>query len=406
MKRKINGIQTLKRVCLLFVVFLLIMVAFNQYQYELYTRNFNRKIDSLINYIVEKYPETNQVDILNIITSESDYLNTLRDYGIDIDKDSLVPINDDYYVQFFVSNLILVSVFFALMMLVLTRYDKGRREEIEKITQTIEQINQHNYDLQIDDNREDELSILKNEITKTTVMLREIADNSLKDKLSLKTSLADISHQIRTPLTSVTVMLENLYDNADMEQTARLSLIRKTKQEMATINQLIESLLILSKLDSNTLSFKNENVKVLSLITTAIERVDIAAELKNVNIEIMGPNDITLNIDKKWQVEAMTNILKNGIEHSHEGSTININFSENKLFTRIDIQDHGLGIDQDDLPHIFKRFYKGKNYSKNSIGIGLALSKSLIEDNGGSISVSSQLNKGTLFSIKYYSMSD
>lgn len=406
MKRKINGIQTLKRVCLLFVVFLLIMVAFNQYQYELYTRNFNRKIDSLINYIVEKYPETNQVDILNIITSESDYLNTLRDYGIDIDKDSLVPINDDYYVQFFVSNLILVSVFFALMMLVLTRYDKGRREEIEKITQTIEQINQHNYDLQIDDNREDELSILKNEITKTTVMLREIADNSLKDKLSLKTSLADISHQIRTPLTSVTVMLENLYDNADMEQTARLSLIRKTKQEMATINQLIESLLILSKLDSNTLSFKNENVKVLSLITTAIERVDIAAELKNVNIEIMGPNDITLNIDKKWQVEAMTNILKNGIEHSHEGSTININFSQNKLFTRIDIQDHGLGIDQDDLPHIFKRFYKGKNYSKNSIGIGLALSKSLIEDNGGSISVSSQLNKGTLFSIKYYSMSD
>ncbi|NLC41418.1 MAG: HAMP domain-containing histidine kinase [Erysipelothrix sp.] len=406
MKRKINGIQTLKRVCLLFVVFLLIMVAFNQYQYELYTRNFNRKIDSLISYIVEKYPETNQVDILNIITSESDYLNTLRDYGIDIDKDSLVPINDDYYVQFFVSNLILVSVFFALMMLVLTRYDKGRREEIEKITQTIEQINQHNYDLQIDDNREDELSILKNEITKTTVMLREIADNSLKDKLSLKTSLADISHQIRTPLTSVTVMLENLYDNADMEQTARLSLIRKTKQEMATINQLIESLLILSKLDSNTLSFKNENVKVLSLITTAIERVDIAAELKNVNIEIMGPNDITLNIDKKWQVEAMTNILKNGIEHSHEGSTININFSENKLFTRIDIQDHGLGIDQDDLPHIFKRFYKGKNYSKNSIGIGLALSKSLIEDNGGSISVSSQLNKGTLFSIKYYFMSD
>lgn len=406
MKRKINGIQTLKRVCLLFVVFLLIMVAFNQYQYELYTRNFNRKIDSLINYIVEKYPETNQVDILNIITSESDYLNTLRDYGIDIDKDSLVPINDDYYVQFFVSNLILVSVFFALMMLVLTRYDKGRREEIEKITQTIEQINQHNYDLQIDDNREDELSILKNEITKTTVMLREIADNSLKDKLSLKTSLADISHQIRTPLTSVTVMLENLYDNADMGQTARLSLIRKTKQEMATINQLIESLLILSKLDSNTLSFKNENVKVLSLITTAIERVDIAAELKNVNIEIMGPNDITLNIDKKWQVEAMTNILKNGIEHSHEGSTININFSQNKLFTRIDIQDHGLGIDQDDLPHIFKRFYKGKNYSKNSIGIGLALSKSLIEDNGGSISVSSQLNKGTLFSIKYYSMSD
>lgn len=406
MKRKINGIQTLKRVCLLFVVFLLIMVAFNQYQYELYTRNFNRKIDSLISYIVEKYPETNQVDILNIITSESDYLNTLRDYGIDIDKDSLVPINDDYYVQFFVSNLILVSVFFALMMLVLTRYDKGRREEIEKITQTIEQINQHNYDLQIDDNREDELSILKNEITKTTVMLREIADNSVKDKLSLKTSLADISHQIRTPLTSITVMLENLYDNADMEQTARLSLIRKTKQEMATINQLIESLLILSKLDSNTLSFKNENVKVLSLITTAIERVDIAAELKNVNIEIMGPNDITLNIDKKWQVEAMTNILKNGIEHSHEGSTININFSQNKLFTKIDIQDHGLGIDQDDLPHIFKRFYKGKNYSKNSIGIGLALSKSLIEDNGGSISVSSQLNKGTLFSIKYYFMSD
>lgn len=402
MKTKVSGNQTIKRLFILFVVFLLAMTILNRYQYRTYTRSFNEKIDQIIAYVIEEYPDTSRNDIIDILYNDLDNVNILRDFGIDIEKDSLVEINDNYHSQFVVINWVVIIIFMGLVLLILFYHLISNKKEIRKITKTIEQINQHNYDLQVDDNSEDELSILNNEITKTTVMLREMADVSLKDKLSLKTSIADISHQLRTPLASMTVMLESLADNSDMEVSERQSLIRKTKQELLNINQLVEALLTLSKLDTNTLTFNITNVNVLELIQDALNRVEILAELHNVSFEVNGASDLDILCDKKWQTEAIANVVKNSIEHSTTDSIIKISFSQNKFYTKIEIQDSGFGIDPSDLPHIFKRFYKGKNDSKNSIGIGLALSKSIIEENSGSIAVDSKLNMGTLFTIKYY----
>lgn len=124
--------------------------------------------------------------------------------------------------------------------------------------------------------------------------------------------------------------------------------------------------------------------------------------MKNIKINLNGNKEIKVKCDFKWQVEAITNILKNCIEHSNTNSKISINYEENKIYSKIEIKDEGVGIDKEDLPHIFERFYKGKNSSSDSIGIGLALAKSIIEKNNGYISVNSKLNEGSIFTIKYF----
>ena len=168
------------------------------------------------------------------------------------------------------------------------------------------------------------------------------------------------------------------------------------------LNFLVNSLLKLARFDANTITFKEENFLVDNLLNEVIKNVNMLADLKN--IKIIKNNNINnkLKGDFKWQVEAITNIIKNCIEHSKDNSFIEINHDENKLYTRIIIKDQGVGISKNDLKHIFERFYKGKNSSCDSVGIGLALSKSIIEKDNGSISVKSSSKIGTVFTIKYF----
>ena len=151
-------------------------------------------------------------------------------------------------------------------------------------------------------------------------------------------------------------------------------------------------------LDSDLAKLCNAETK---RINEAVKNVSMLSELKNIEIIVSGDDSIKTICDLKWQVEAITNILKNCIEHSYENRKIYINYNQNNMYTELKIEDNGTGIDAKDLPHIFERFYKGKNSSSDSVGIGLALSKSIIESNNGYIQVDSKLNKGTTFIIKY-----
>ena len=206
-----------------------------------------------------------------------------------------------------------------------------------------------------------------------------MAENSKQDKINLKDSLSDISHQLKTPLTSVTVMIDNILENPNMDEKIKTQFIKDIKREIININFLIDSLLKLSKLDANSIHFINKEEPVKEIIEESIKNVEILCDLKNVKINCTGDENIKIICDKKWGIEAITNILKTGIEHSNENSKIDINFEKNKIYTKIEIKDYGIGIDEKDLPHIFERFYKGKNSSSDSVGIGLALSKSIIE---------------------------
>ncbi len=273
--------------------------------------------------------------------------------------------------------------------------------EVNKIIKLIEDINHKNYELKLDDLSEDKISILKQEIYKTTVMLREQADNSLKDKISLKESLQDISHQLKTPLTSITIMLDNMIDNPDMDNIVRDKFIRQIKREVLNITFLVQSILTLSKFESNTISFIEEDNNIKDIIDMAISNVANLCDLKDIKIIFKGKNS-KIYCDFRWQVEAITNILKNAIEYSDKGSKIIIEGMINNLYYEIKIRDYGKGMDKEDVDNIFKRFYKGKMSSGDSVGIGLSLSKKIIEKDNGMISVDSTKGEGTTFIIKYF----
>ena len=187
-----------------------------------------------------------------------------------------------------------------------------------------------------------------------------------------------------------------------MDVNTRHEFISDIRREIVNINFLVQALLKLSKFDANAVEFIEKEVKLSKIIDSAIKNVMPLCDLQKVEINIEVNESDTLLCDEKWQVEAISNILKNSVEYSNSGGTILVRAQKYKLYTQIDIKDNGKGIEKEEIPHIFERFYKGKNSSKNSIGIGLALSKTIIEKNNGNISVESKVGEGTRFVIKYF----
>ena len=403
MKNKIELKKALIRSILAMTLISIIFGLFQYYQYKTYTNNFNNKIGQIISKIKKEYPEIYNNELMQIINSKENIdIDLFKNYGIDLDKDALVLENDKYFNKFLVLNLILLITLALVILIIFMKYNHSKDKKLNEITKYIEEINNKNYKLDIDDNTEDELSILKNEVYKTTVMLKEVAENSVKDKANLKDSLSDISHQLKTPLTSITIMIDNILDNPEMDKETRTEFVKDIKREIVNINFLVNSILKLSKLDANSVKFINKEISLQEIVNESIKNVSVLCDLKNVEIIQKPFKSIKIDCDLKWQVEAITNILKNCIEHSKENSKIDISYEENKLYSKIEIKDYGEGIEKEDLPHVFERFYKGKNSSNESIGIGLALAKSIIESNNGYIDVESEINNGTMFKIKYF----
>ena len=384
------------------LVFTIAISIINYIQYRNYTKNVNIVINEIVNNIQEQYPDVDINKIISMLNDENvSNENVLSQYGIDISKDSAILTNDLLYRNNVIMNLSIILIFSIIIIIVFVLYNKRQKNKIKEITNYIEQINNKNYALDIQDNNEDELSVLKNELYKITVMLKEQAENSAKDKINLKNSLEDISHQLKTPLTSITIMLDNILDSPDMDLQTRNEFIKDIYREIANIKFLVQNLLILSKFDANTITFNEKEEKLEDIIEEAKQNVASICDLKNIQILVEGKEDAKTTCDLKWQVEALTNILKNCAEHSNNNTKINVLYSENNMYSEIVIKDEGSGIDQKDLKHIFERFYKGENSDKDSIGIGLSLAKTIIEKDNGFITVDSELGKGTTFNIKY-----
>lgn len=385
---------------LISIILISIFVIINIHQYHTYTYNYNLKLDQIITTLKNNYPDITDEEILNILNSDNTS-SYMKQYGYDLNINNYLKINKDKYTFYLIINIIYLSLSF-IFILILIIYNKNKtNKEIENIRKLISDINDKKYYLHLDESNEDIFSQLKTEIYKTTIVLKELAENSIKDKKELKKSLEDISHQLKTPLTSILVNLDNIIDDPDMDEELRNDFINDIKREVMNINFLVQNILKLSKLDSNTITFNKSNTKLIDIINNSIKNINTLCDLKNININIKGNKNSNLYCDSRWQIEAITNILKNCIEHSNNNSNINIKYDENKVYSLIEIQDNGCGISSKDLPHIFERFYKGENSSNESVGIGLALSKSIIEEDNGSIIVKSNKN-GSTFTIKYY----
>ena len=402
MKNKIELKKMCITSCIVIIIFLITFSILIYKQYKTYTYNFNQKIAGIIDNVLEKYPDIEKREIVEILNS-SDKTNNeiLREYGIELDKDSVILENNTDFQKFIIIDVSTLIVFILILSIIVFKYNHSESKKINEITKYIEEINRGNYKLNIEENTEDELSILKNELYKITIKLKEVAENSQKDKTTLKDSLSDISHQIKTPITSILIMLDNILSDENTPEDIKKDFIKDIKREIVNIKFLVESILKLSKIDSNSIKFIKKEVFIKDIINEAVKNVSMLSELKNIEIIVLGDDSIKTICDLKWQVEAITNILKNCIEHSYENRKIYINYNQNNMYTELKIEDNGTGIDAKDLPHIFERFYKGKNSSSDSVGIGLALSKSIIESNNGYIQVDSELNKGTTFIIKY-----
>ena len=374
------------------------------YEYKTYTKNFNNKISAIVTLVKDKYPEITDKEIIEIINSNKQSDDSLfLKYGIDIDNKAVLLENDKSYHTFLIINMSFLIIIIASLCILYFRYNYKRKNDIKDIIKYIEQINRRNYELEIDTISEDELSILKNEIYKTAVMLKEAALNSNKDKLNLKKSLEDISHKLKTPLTSILVLLDNLIDEPDMDSSIRNDFIIDIKRNVININFLVQALLKLSKFDANTVHFIKKENDLEMIVGEAIKNVSTLCDLRNINVKLNTLENAKVECDAKWQIEAITNIIKNAIEHSKDNSSIIINIDNNRVYSKIEVIDFGDGISKRDIKHIFERFYKGENATSNSIGIGLALAKTIIEEDKGSIAVESN-ESNTKFTIKYFKL--
>ncbi|HEX3025670.1 MAG TPA: HAMP domain-containing sensor histidine kinase [Clostridia bacterium] len=297
-------------------------------------------------------------------------------------------------------ELAFTGLFCAAFLFLEIRSRIHTRRGLNSLTEYLRRIHKGKDSLDLRDNGEGSFSILKNEIYKITVMLREQAETLKRDKTALADSIADISHQIKTPLTSLFV-LEDLL-TSDPPEDARREFLIRLRQQLERIQWLISSLLKLSRLDAGAVELKRDRVLFEDLMKKAAEPLEIPADIKNQRIQVSGSPSAGFTGDLGWSAEAVSNILKNCLEHTPEGGEIQVKFEENTLFSALTITDNGEGVAPEDLPHIFSRFYRGKNASENSVGIGLAIAKAVIQAQGGEITAGSETGRGTTFEIKIY----
>lgn len=400
LKRK-TLIKVLLTNIVIVLLFIIIFVVVIKMQNKVYSKIVNEKINDIINNVMEKYPEVKEEDILKIINNRDDSSeNILEKYGYDDELSYIKELRENINKNL-INTAVLIGIFGIASLSIFMRYVLIQEKELKEINEYIKEVNNKNYSLKIEDNKDGELSRLRNELYKTTVILREAAENSEEEKEKLGIAIADISHQLKTPLTSIRIMLDNISDNPDMLQEIREDFIQDISKQVEHMSSLVISLLKIAKFDAGTIKMENEEIDAKKLIDSVINNLAILIEIKEIEVITKIDEKAIFIADYKWQQEALTNILKNAIEHSQPKSNIYIIVENTSIFLKIKIKDEGQGIAQKDLKHIFERFYKAKNCNEDSIGIGLSLAKTIIEQNNGYIKATSKVGKGTLFEIKY-----
>lgn len=287
----------------------------------------------------------------------------------------------------------------VILIIIFTVVTKRRYKNLNDLNDYLSLVCKGIYDMNIDDNTEGELSILKNNLYKVITLLQSQNEYLKNDKLYLADSIADISHQLKTPLTSMMVMCELLENEENPDK--RREFVTVINNQLSKMKWLITNILKISKLDADATEFKRDEVSISKVLDDSLKSFVLTAELKNIIIENKS-NNFIFNGDENWTVEAVSNIVKNCLEHTNDGGKITIASDSTNLYNKLTISDNGCGIAEEDLPHIFERFYHGKNSSKDSVGIGLALAKTIFEKENASVTVESEQGKGSAFEIIFY----
>lgn len=396
--RKIIVIEVLFLFFAVIGALLLVNYHYNLYKEALFTNNAY-----VIDAIVSKHPELEHEVIEAITDHELDYdhaLEILSTYGLDNVSD-VEYLNDNSVIQKKIYHTVAVYIFFVITisLIIFLLYISYIYKKIRGLSSYTNDILNNKFSLDIREYKEGDISNLKNDLYKMTIRLKEQNDLSIKDKKYLQDTLSDISHQLKTPLTSMYVINELLLDVDDNDMKKELLL--KNKSQLERIEWLVTSILKISRLDSGMEVLKSDKVNIQNLIESSLGPIKIPLELKNIDVEVKCSNKLTYNLDFNWTREALLNILKNGCEHTPANGKIIVECLDNPLYLEIKITDNGDGIPKEVIPHIFERFYKGK-HNKESIGIGLNMSKKIINLQNGDITCKSNIKEGTSFIIKFY----
>jgi len=397
-------------VIIVMIVALVTIMVMNKMQQQFRTEA-NYEASAWVGLLAENVPELGQAEIVQF----------LQDLQHHPEKMSQTKIGEDilagygYFPEDFVSQsseyLWRQMIVVAMLSLSATGVatigyfwwkDWHYSQQIRKLVVYLQELSTKAYDLRLEYNTEDELSFLSNELYKITIVLKEAAKNNHQERKNLEVALADISHQLRTPLTSLQVTLDNLSDDPEMPVEIRQDFLRSASRQVDSMSDLVTTLLNLAKLDNKTIQMKDARITAKALLGYVQEKIAVLADIADVEIVFSGELDKEVKLDAKWQTEALANIVKNCIEHSRAGGQVDINVKNSPLFTRFIITDYGDGISGNELKHIFERFYRASNAVDGSVGIGLSFAKAIIEADNGQVSVKSIEGQGTEFRVTYF----
>ena len=389
------------------ITFIIIIILFNlcssfyiHNQYKKEIINNNAKIianiadnDKLENKIIEALLKNNQNIDKGIKILEKYDLSNYKN----IDELKSVKKLEKKLITINMSFSFIIIIFYTIFLI---KYNQNTKKEALLMQKYMDNILIDNYNIDFNTYDDNVLSSLKDDIYKMTIKLKNMADNSNKEKKYLATTVSDISHQLKTPLTSLFVFNEILKQDT-LDSKTRKEILEKSEKQLERIKWLITSLLKMSQLDSGSITLQKDKVNLQKLINESCEPFLISLDLKNVKLQINVDKKAFVICDKNWTIESISNIVKNALEHVKENGTITIQTITNPIYLKLEIIDDGEGIKAEEINHIFERFYHG-NKNKDSIGIGLNMSKMIIEKQKGHIEVESKLNKGTKFSIYFY----
>ena len=390
----------------LFLIIILLSIFINTLNLNIIKADVIQNNQAIVGNIVSKYPELEK-DIVSVITQAKNKENTdlgakvLQKYNYDSSTNlSQEPIvQNNIYKMLKINILFITFVFLCLITISFYFFIKIYRD-IKDMTDYVYHSSEGREYQMKNKNQEGQMGLLKTELMKMTTVLKEKVALLHSEKIFLNDTISDISHQLKTPMTSLMLLTDLMYNDLDKEK--KIEFLDRTNAQLSRMDWLIKSMLKLSKLEAKVIDFKTDKVNINELIKRSISPLLVPIELRNISLNINGDKEASYIGDIEWSSEALGNIIKNCIEHTKEGGNLNISYEENPIYSEIVIKDNGEGIDKDDIPNIFKRFYKGKNSKSDSVGIGLAMAKSIIESQNGDIYVKSEKNKGTEFHITFH----
>ncbi|WP_133015594.1 sensor histidine kinase [Clostridium cuniculi] len=392
-----------------FITFLVFLVVFIFVTYSWFNdinkKYINQNI-ALVAAIIENNPELEE-EIVPIITKGninkyySSENNILDKYYYNENLNSIKnPILKDSYSNFKLTIILLWGVFFLVVIVLIFKIISPIFNNIKKLGERADEMVEGNFNSNEIKFEEGDFYVFYNKFTHMGERLESALKDLQDEKINLKNIINDISHQLKTPLSALIAYNDILKNHENMDVETKSKFIEMTSEQLDRMDWLITTLLKYARIESNAVSYNKEMIPLSESIGYAIAPLKLSADNKNQNIELDINSEGYYFHDKKWIAESLSNIIKNAIEHTDINGKIKITLKETPMSISITISDNGEGIEKTELKNIFKRFYKGKNsINPKSIGIGLSLSKKIIEAHGGSITAESDLGKGTSFNI-------